>query len=80
MSALVDESTRVLVQGITGTAASHHADLMLAYDTKVVAGARPGAGGQRVHDVPVFDTPAEAVAETKATKGRTIAGAYFGEK
>ncbi len=62
MSVLVDSDTRVLVQGITGNAARHHTELMLDYGTRVVAGMRPGAGGTRVHDVPVFDSVAEAVA------------------
>jgi succinyl-CoA synthetase alpha subunit len=66
VSGLVGPETRLLVQGITGTAARHHAELMLAYGTEVVAGARPGAGGEVVHGVPVFDTVAEAVAETEA--------------
>ena len=66
MSPLVTSDTKVLVQGITGTAARHHARLMLDYGTRVVAGARPGAGGEEVHGVPVFDTPEAAVAETGA--------------
>jgi succinyl-CoA synthetase alpha subunit len=66
VSALVSADTRLLVQGITGTAASHHAENMKAYGTNVVAGARPGAGGQSVHGVPVFDSVAEAVGETGA--------------
>jgi succinyl-CoA synthetase alpha subunit len=66
MSILVSDKTRVLVQGITGRAARHHVELMLAYGTRVVAGVRPGAGGERVHDVPVFDTVVEAVGATDA--------------
>jgi len=66
MSVLLDENTRVMVQGITGTAARHHTQLMLHYGTKVVAGVRPGAGGQEVHGVPVFDSPKEAVEHTRA--------------
>ena len=66
MTALVNDKTTVLVQGITGTAARHHTQLMLEYGTQVVAGARPGSGGERVNGVPVFDTPAEAVQETGA--------------
>lgn len=66
MSVLVDEKTRVLVQGITGTAAQHHTELMLQYGTQIVAGARPGAAGQKVHGVPVFDTPDDAVRATGA--------------
>jgi len=66
MSALVSQETRVVVQGITGGAARLHTRIMAAYGTRVVAGARPGGGGRRVQGVPVFDTVAEAVAETGA--------------
>jgi succinyl-CoA synthetase alpha subunit len=66
MSVLVGPDTRLLVQGITGTAASHHAELMKDYGTSVVAGARPGAGGRSVHGIPVFDTVAESVEATGA--------------
>jgi succinyl-CoA synthetase alpha subunit len=66
MSMLVGPETRVLVQGITGSAARHHTELMLDYGTKVVAGVRPGAGGQEVGGVPVYDSVAEAVAATVA--------------
>lgn len=65
MSILVDEKTRVLVQGITGREGSFHTQQMLAYGTNVVAGVTPGKGGQTVHDVPVFDTVAEAVEKTE---------------
>lgn len=66
MSILVDENTRVLVQGITGRDGSFHTKQMLAYGTKVVAGVTPGKAGQQVDGVPVFDTVAEAVAATGA--------------
>jgi len=66
MSILVNEDTRVLVQGITGREGGFHTEQMLAYGTNVVAGVTPGKGGQTVHDVPVFDTVAEAVGKTKA--------------
>jgi len=65
MSALVDKETRVVVVGITGSAASHHTELMLAYGTDVVAGVRPGAAGQEVHGVPVFDTAQAAVEHSR---------------
>ncbi len=65
MSILVDKSTRVLVQGITGREGSFHTQQMLAYGTNVVAGVTPGKGGQSVHDVPVFDTVAEAMVKTE---------------
>jgi len=66
MSVLVSEDTRVVVQGITGSAAAHHTETMLAYGTKVVAGVRPGASVREVHGVPVYATVAEAVREQAA--------------
>lgn len=60
MSIIAFKDTRVLIQGITGSAARHHTKNMLAYGTKIVAGVRPGAGGQEVEGVPVFDNVAEA--------------------
>jgi len=65
MSILVDENTRVLVQGITGREGSFHTQQMLAYGTNVVAGVTPGKGGQSVHDVPIFNLVAQAMVETK---------------
>jgi len=62
MSILAFKDTNVLIQGITGTAARHHTKNMLAYGTRIVAGVRPGAGGQMVEGVPVFDSVAEACA------------------
>ena len=67
MSVLVDENTRLLVQGITGREASQHARRSIAYGTQVVAGVTPGRGGQMFDDtVPIFNTVAEAVRETGA--------------
>ena len=67
MSIFVDQSTRLVVQGITGRDGSFHAKQMLAYGTAVVAGVTPGKGGQRFENtVPVFNTVAEAVRETEA--------------
>ena len=67
MSVFVDQETRLLVQGITGRDGSFHTRQMIGYGTKVVAGVTPGKGGQ-VFDgvVPVFDTVADAVRETRA--------------
>jgi succinyl-CoA synthetase alpha subunit len=67
MSILVDERTRVLVQGLTGREGSFHAQQMIAYRTNVVAGVTPGKGGTLHNDVPVFDTVAEAARETHAS-------------
>jgi succinyl-CoA synthetase alpha subunit len=66
MSILVDENTRVIVQGITGSAGEFHATKMIEYGTKVVGGCTPGKGGKEAAGVPVFDTVEEAVAETGA--------------
>ncbi len=63
MAVLLDENSRVIVQGITGREGSFHTKLMLEYGTKIVAGVTPGKGGQTVHGVPVYDTMEEAVSE-----------------
>ena len=61
MAILIDETKRVLVQGITGREGRARTRLMREYGTKVVAGVTPGKGGQNMLGVPVFDTPQEAV-------------------
>ena len=61
MSILVDDDTRVVVQGITGGEGKFHAEQMIEYGTNVVAGAVPGKGGQEVAGVPVYDTVDQAV-------------------
>lgn len=67
MSIFIDENTKLVVQGITGRDGSFHTEQMMAYGTQVVAGVTPGKGGQRFGGkVPVFNTVAEAVAETGA--------------
>src|SRR5947207_2201913 len=67
MSILIDESTRVIVQGITGREGSFHTAQMLAYGTKVVGGVRAGKGGEKSeHGLPIFNTVKEAVSATGA--------------
>ena len=66
MAILIDENTRVLVQGITGKIGSFHTEEMIACGTQVVGGVTPGKGGTKVHDRPVFDTVKDAVAATGA--------------
>ena len=78
MSILVNESTRVVVQGITGSEGSFHASACIAYGTNVVAGVTPGRGGQVFEDrVPVFDSMDEAVRETKADTSLIFVPAPF---
>ncbi len=68
MAILVDENTKVLIQGITGSFGGRHTQLSLDYGTQIVAGVTPGKGGQKFADtVPIFNTVEEAVAETGAT-------------
>jgi succinyl-CoA synthetase alpha subunit len=66
VSILVNEQTRVIVQGLTGREGGFHAGQMIAYGTRVVAGVTPGKGGTLHNDVPVFNTVAEAARETHA--------------
>ena len=67
MSILVDENTRVVVQGITGNEGMFHTRQMVEYGTKIVAGVTPGKGGTKMDDIPVFNTVAQAVRETGAS-------------
>jgi succinyl-CoA synthetase alpha subunit len=67
VSIFIDDSTKLLVQGITGRDGSFHAKQMIEYGTKVVAGVTPGKGGQTFEgSVPIFDTVAQAVERTGA--------------
>jgi succinyl-CoA synthetase alpha subunit len=66
MSILLDKTTRVLVQGITGRIGRIQTKWMLDYGTNIVAGVTPGKGGEVVEGIPVFNTVEEAVAETGA--------------
>ncbi len=79
MSILVDENTRLVVQGITGREGEFHTRQMAAYGTNVVAGVTPGRGGQKAIDdtVPVFNTVTEAVKETGANTSIIYVPASF---
>jgi succinyl-CoA synthetase alpha subunit len=79
MSILVGRDTRLLVQGMTGREGEFHSHAMLDYGTQIVAGVTPGKGGQVALDyrVPVFDTVAEAVAETGANASCIFVPAAF---
>jgi succinyl-CoA synthetase alpha subunit len=77
MSILVDEHTKVIVQGITGRDGSFHTQMMLDYGTQVVAGVTPGKEGQRVGDVPVFDSVEKAVRVSGATASVIFVPAQF---
>ncbi len=61
MSIILNETTRIIVQGITGTQGQFHTGQMIAYGSKIVGGVSPGKGGQEVHGVPVYDTVEEAM-------------------
>ncbi|MBI4814919.1 MAG: succinate--CoA ligase subunit alpha [Deltaproteobacteria bacterium] len=78
MTIYVHRETRVLVQGLTGSAGSFHARQMIEYGTQIVGGVSPGKGGQKFDDrVPVFDTVAQAVAATKANASVVYVPAPF---
>ena len=66
MSILVNNNTKLIVQGFTGQEGSFHGSQMIEYGTNVVAGVTPGKGGQTHLDVPIFDTVANAKAATEA--------------
>jgi succinyl-CoA synthetase alpha subunit len=77
MSILVNQDTRLLVQGITGRDGLFHTERMVEYGTKVVAGVTPGKGGQSVLGIPVFNSVAEAVAQTGANTSVIYVPARF---
>jgi len=66
MSILINKSSKVVVQGITGRDGSFHAEQMKKYGTNVVGGVTPGKGGSKVAGIPVFNSVEEAVKKTKA--------------
>ncbi len=77
MSILIDQDTRLIVQGITGREGSFHAEQMLAYGTNVVAGVTPGKGGTKILGVPVFNTVKEAMESTNANATVVFVPARF---
>ena len=77
MAIIVDRATRLVVQGLTGSEGSFHGTRNRDYGTQVVAGVTPGKGGQDVSGIPVFDTVADAVAETGANTTMVFVPARF---
>ena len=77
MAIIVDRDTRLVVQGLTGSEGSFHGTRNRDYGTQVVAGVTPGKGGQDVSGIPVFDTVADAVAETGANTTMVFVPARF---
>ena len=77
MSILVDQETRLVVQGITGGEGTFHTRQMLDYGTNVVAGVTPGKGGQDAEGIPVFNSVADAVAGTGANASVIFVPAAF---
>ncbi len=77
MSVLIDESTRVVVQGLTGSQGTFHALRNRDYGTEVVAGVTPGKGGTDVERIPVFDTVREAVEQTEPNTALIFVPARF---
>lgn len=77
MSILIDEKTRVVVQGITGNEGMFHTRQMVEYGTKVVAGITPGKGGQKMDGIPVYNTVAEAVKQTGANASAIFVPSAF---
>ena len=77
MAIIVDRDTRLVVQGLTGSEGSFHGTRNRDYGTQVVAGVTPGKGGADVNGIPVFDTVADAVAETRANTTMVFVPARF---
>ncbi len=77
MSIIVNEDSKVVVQGITGNEGRFHTASMLQYGTKIVAGVTPGKGGQQIEGVPVYDTVSEAVTKHGANTSIIFVPARF---
>ena len=78
MSIYINKDTKVVVQGITGKEGSFHARACIEYGTNIVAGVTPGKGGQKMDDVPVFNTVKEAVEQTGANTSLIFVPPPFG--
>ena len=79
MSIVVDEDSKVVVQGITGNEGRFHTALMLRYGTRIVAGVTPGKGGQQVQNLPVYNTVSEAVSNHGADTSIIFVPARFAQ-
>lgn len=77
MSILINQDTRLMVQGITGRDGAFHAEKMKTYGTKVVAGTSPGKGGTSIHDIPVYNTVEECVRKEGANTSIVFVPAAF---
>src|SRR5215208_3163456 len=77
MSILIDNDTRLVVQGVTGREGRFHTERMIECETQAVAGVTPGRGGQDLAGVPIFNTVEEAVEETGANSSVVFVPAAF---
>jgi succinyl-CoA synthetase alpha subunit len=77
MAIIVDDSTKLVVQGITGYQGKYHSKAMRDFGTNVVAGTSPGKGGETVNGIPVFESMSEAVASTGANTSCVFVPAPF---